>query len=195
MTTIYLALEGCHGTGTSTHADALAEALRAEHFAAQAYHHPRHPDGCAGAARVAWYAGARAQLAAHPIAPIVVMDRGPMSGVVYATSVCGRGRAERNDAALYDMMSWHCYRRLRSILLDAADDLLDARIAARGERPEAFHEERRGWRSLARSFDVSKIGDEELALRCIDTGRPVEVVRADLLAWAVDLITRRMGER
>lgn len=28
--TVFLALDGCHGTGTSTHADALAEALRAE---------------------------------------------------------------------------------------------------------------------------------------------------------------------
>ena len=189
--TVFLALDGCHGTGTSTHADALAEALRAEHFAAAAFHHPRHPDGLSGLARVAWYAGARAQLAAHPPAPVVVMDRGPMSGVAHAASVTGRGKAEREDAALRDVWEW-MRRGMRFAVLDAADEALDARLTSRGEAPAAAHPERRAWRAVATAVSRLELPDV-VRFPVVDTGRPVDAVRAELLAWALGVLRERTG--
>lgn len=180
--TIYLALDGCHGTGTSSHADALAEALGAERFRAVAYHHPRHPEGCNGAARVAWYAGARAQLAALPPAPIVVMDRGPTSGVVYADAV-GEGYL----LATEDVTRW-AGRGLAWVHLTADADTLDARIRARGEKPREFLAERSTWGIMA------ALGAEASPRwRTVDTGRPSGPVRAELLAWALGVIRGRTG--
>jgi thymidylate kinase len=186
--TIYLAVDGCHGTGTSTHADALAEALRGELFDARAYHHPRHPDGCDSAARVAWYAGARAQLAEHPIAPIVVMDRGPMSGVVYAHAA----RLPTADVrlALEDSNHWTLDRGLVWVWLDAPDTELDARILARNERPAAFGAERAAWRQHVRSLVPAS-----RPAHLLNTGVDAASVRADLLAWAIGVIVARMGAR
>lgn len=175
---IYLALDGCHATGTSTHADALAEALRRQGFDAAAYHHPRHPEGCGPEARVAWYAGARAQLVGLPPAPVVVMDRGPVSGIVYARSTGLQAPALFAEA---DARRWAQGLGLRWAWLDADDALLCARIAARGERPELFEAERRRWRE-ASSRDRSAPWARSLA---VDTGRPAADVRAELLAWAL----------
>ncbi len=186
---IYLALDGCHGVGTSTHADALAEALRGEHFAAAAYHHPRHDVGCGGAARVAWYAGARAQLVAHPIAPVVVMDRGPMSGVAYARSLNSESGLA-NHLARIDASSW-CHRHdLSWVWLDAPDATLDARILARQETPSMFKGERAAWREL-----VLTDGFPRRPTHLINSAGDAANVRADLLAWAIAVILLRMGAR
>lgn len=166
----FLTLDGCHGTGTSTHADALAEALRAEGCDAAAYHHPRHPDGAEGFDRVRHYIDAREDLMRSPPAAVVVMDRGALSGVAYA-------RAER-DAAAVDVAELDAdpfWYGVPVVVLDASDEALDARIRARGEDPAAFDAERCEWAHLCR----------ERGLRVVRTDRPVEAVRADLLAWAL----------
>lgn len=188
---IFLAIEGCHGTGTSTHADALAEALRLRDVCALAWHHPRHPEGCDGLARVEWYAGARAAMAAlmpsvrlvPGCAPdVVVMDRGPMSSVAYA-------RATEQGAvpsARRDVKAW-AERGLAWCWLDADDDTLDKRIAARGETPGAFRLERLAWRALCEH--PARLGDVDR----VDTGmaRPLADVRADVLAWAERILKAR----
>lgn len=192
MTTIYLAVEGCHGTGTSTHADAIASALRADGLVARAYHHPRHPDGCTGPARVAWYAGARAQLAAEQerlaaslvgcgddLPRVVVMDRGPWSGVVHARSLYVEP-SRAVDLAMREVAS-EPWRSAPMVVLDAAADVLDARLRERGEDPAASHAERCEW--------------AQIDARRVCTDRDVAVVRAELLAWARGVIQARRAGR
>lgn len=184
----FLILDGADGTGTSTHADALADALRDRGIVASAYHHPRHPAGFDGAARVAWYAGARAQLAAEwrrlgdvlavcedDSPRVVVLDRGPLSGVAYAM-------AHAPDAAALAWQGVEAWERAAgecpAAWLDAADDALDARLAARGEDVRGAWPERAAWRALA----------AERGLRRFDTGGERGAVGRELAAWAAGVL-------
>ncbi len=187
----FLTVDGCDASGTTHHADALAAALRSHGFAARAYHHPKHPPGCVGVARVAWYMGARAQMLADDereaataralgdrTPRVIVLDRGPMSGVVHAESLHssdpGRVAARRLAAEEREREPW---RSAPTAVLDADDEVLDARLAARGERPADSWGERWAWARVAGRARV-------------DTGRDADVVRAELLAWALREVGR-----
>lgn len=168
-----LHIEGGHGTGTSTHADALAAALRALGHDATAYHHPRHPDGATGLERVRHYIDARRELRRTlPTAPrmdrprrAIVSDRGPWSGLVYARAVgCSVAEAAM-DCALWGGAP---------LYLDGPDATLDARLMLRGEDPASAWPERAEWRRLAAAE----------GWRCVDTGRARAVVEAEVLTWA-----------
>lgn len=174
--TRYLALEGPDGSAKSTHSDALAAALRERGYDATSWHHEPHPDGAAGLARVAHYIAARRALLLSPPAAVTVLDRGPMSGVVYARSMwlafvpyAETGMCE----AAFDASHW--WSGLPLVVLDAPDAELDARLAARGEDPSLSHPERREWRRCAEAW----------GWRVVDTGRPREDVTAELVAWAI----------
>lgn len=175
--TRYIIIEGPDATGTSTHADALAGALRARGIDAAAYHHPRHPSGAVGLARVRHYVAARDALVEAPPAAVVVMDRGPLSGYVHAWvwESAVYGDAELLAASEWKSRPW-CEAPV--VVLDAPDDVLDARLVARGEDPREAHAERLAWRAVARELDM----------RTVDTARDVGTVRAELLAWALDAI-------
>lgn len=169
-----LYLEGGHGVGTSTHADALAASLRALGHDAVAYHHPRHPDGATGLARVRWYIDARRELRRTlPTAPrmdrprrVVVSDRGPWSGLVYARAVGCSVVEAAMDCALWGGAP---------LYLDAPDATLDARLLLRGEDPASAWPERAEWRRLAAAEDWPTI----------DTSAPVAEVTRALLRLAV----------
>ena len=157
----FLAIEGCHGTGTSTHADALVRALRARGIDAVAWHHPRHPDGAEGLARVVHYERSRRRALRHmahertsmdrPAAPeVIVCDRGPWSGLAYARSLEAadtRRLDSGHHVAAMELALW--WDGLPVAMLDAADATLDARLLLRGEDPAASHGERAQWRRLA----------------------------------------------
>lgn len=171
-----LILDGCHGTGTTTHADRLADALDGRLWTprtpvvARAYHHPPHPDGLAGAARIAWYAGARAQMLAGGHLPdVLVMDRGPWSGFVYARTQFVEPSHAINMAMIE--ATTEPWWSAPWVALDAPDDVLDARLRARGEDPEHSHAERREWAGIS--------------VPRIRTDRDADEVTADLLAWAL----------
>ena len=147
MTTI-LFLDGPDGGGHSTHADALARALAERGIDAIAWHHPVHPAGAVGRARVEHYIDARRALWALCNA-VVVVDRGPFSGLVHARSV--RAGAMRPDGGT-GLASVDCATfgvDCSVAYLDAADATLDARLILRGEDPAASHGERGQWRRLA----------------------------------------------
>lgn len=178
-----LILDGCHGTGTTTHADRLADALDGRLWTprtpvvARAYHHPPHPDGLAGAARIAWYAGARAQMLAGGHLPdVLVMDRGPQSGLCYAESLLPGtlNRAEAIACAHAEIAAFG--RTARMAVLNAPDDVLDARIAARGEDPTQSHAERRVWARLLALHPTATV---------VRTDLDADEVAADLIAWAL----------
>ena len=172
---MFLTVDGCHGTGTSTHADALAAGLRAEGYDAAAYHHPRHPAGAEGSARVRHYIGARDDLMRSPPAAVVVMDRGALSGLAHARA---SGDAEAVAVAEMDVDPW--WYGVPVVVLDASDEALDARLRARGEDPLGAEAERCEWAHLCR----------ERGLRVVRTDRDADVVRAELLAWALREVGR-----
>lgn len=190
MTTRFLAIEGCHATGTSTHADALAAALAARGIDAVAWHHPVHPAGAVGLARVCHYEASRRwtrwlDLAEAPHA-VYVLDRGPWSGLVHARALEAadtRRLDSGHSVAAAELALW--WEGLPTVLLDvlgpdgAPDDhVLDARLLLRGEDPRESHHERAQWRRLAAS--------ERWPV--VDTSGPREAVGAALLAWALRVL-------
>lgn len=187
MITRFLVVDGCHATGSSSHAEFLAAGLRSHRIDARAYHHPKHPAGCDGVARVAWYMGARAEMIAREVAlmaalssagddalRVIVLDRGPWSGVVYARSQFVEP-SPAVDLAMREAAS-EPWRSSPLLVLGADDAVLDARLAARGEDPAESYAERCEW--------------ARIDARRVDTGRDADAVRAELLAWALREVGR-----
>ncbi len=186
MTTRFLAIEGCHATGTSTHADALAAALAARGIDAVAWHHPVHPAGAVGLARVVHYEASRRWTRFLSIADrtgmthaVHVLDRGPWSGLVHARALEAqdtRRLDSGHSVAAAELALW--WEGLPVVLLDASDATLDARLLLRGEDPRESHHERAQWRRLAASEGWP----------VVDTSGPREVTGAALLAWALRVL-------
>jgi thymidylate kinase len=186
VTTRFLAIEGCHATGTSTHADALAAALAARGIDAVAWHHPVHPAGAVGLARVVHYEASRRWTRFLSIADrtgmthaVHVLDRGPWSGLVHARALEAqdtRRLDSGHSVAAAELALW--WEGLPVVLLDASDATLDARLLLRGEDPRESHHERAQWRRLAAAEGWP----------VVDTSGPREAVGAALLAWALRVL-------
>jgi hypothetical protein len=193
MTTRFLSLDGPDGGGHSTHADALAAALAARGVDAVAWHHPRHPDGATGLARVTHYEASRRWTRFLSIADrtgmthaVHVLDRGPWSGLVHARALEAadtRRLDSGHSVAAAELALW--WEGLPVVMLDvlgpdgAPDDAtLDARLLLRGEDPRDSHHERAQWRRLAAA--------ERWPV--VDTSGPREAVGAALLAWALRVL-------
>lgn len=184
-----ICLDGGHGVGTTTHAKALVIALRALGFRAEAYHHPRHPDGCDGANRVAWYITQRGALADHlrnlgDAAPeVIVMDRGPLSGVVYA-----RAFGIDDGVAIADCERWRAMG-LRTRWLWAPWAVVRERLAARGEDPAHADAEQTRWHALVLT------NAREYLTGGVATDQPAPEVTALLVDWAQRMIRASAVER
>lgn len=184
MTTKFICLDGPDGGGHSTHANALAAALRAQGIDARAYHHETHPDGAVGLARVVHYERTREPLRAGAVMRdgrpcVVVMDRGPWSGLVHARALEAQDTRRLDSGhhvAAAEIALW--WQGLPVVLLDASDATLDARLLLRGEDPAASHGERAQWRRLAAAEGWPVVG----------TDRPRADVAADLLALALRVL-------
>jgi hypothetical protein len=183
VTTQWLCLDGPDGGGHSTHADALAAALAARGIDAVSWHHPVHPAGATGLARVCHYEASRRwtrvlDLAEAPHA-VYVLDRGPWSGLVHARALEAQD-TRRTDSghsvAAAEIALW--WMDLPVVLLDAPDATLDARLLLRGEDPRESHHERAQWRRLAASEGWT----------VVDTSGPREATGAALLTWALRVL-------
>ena len=189
-----LCLDGGHGVGTSTHAEELAIALRARGYSAEHYHHPRHPDGCDGAARVAWYVSQRGALADHlrtlgDDAPgVVVLDRGPLSGAVYARA-CGID----DGVALADCERWRAMGLCTRVLC-APWDVVRERLVSRGEDPAHAEAESVVWRALS-SFHCDMDDLSDYVDGYVSTDQPVAAVTALLVDWSERVIRAAALER
>lgn len=183
MSPRFLLLEGGHGAGTSTHADALAAALCARGIDAVAWHHPRHPDGAEGLARVVHYERSRVWTRdwrdPREMHAVYVLDRGPWSGLAYARSLEAadvRRLDSGHNVAAMELALW--WMDTPVVMLDALDATLDARLLLRGEDPAASHGERAQWRRLAAAEGwpvVATDGDRD-------------GVTAALVAWALRVL-------
>lgn len=183
MTTRFLTIEGCHATGTSTAADALAAAMAARGIDAVSWHHPAHPAGAVGLARVLHYERSRWWTRdwrdPREMHAVYVLDRGPWSGLVHARALEAQD-TRRTDSghsvAAAELALW--WDGLPVVLLDASDATLDARLLLRGEDPVASHGERAQWRRLAAAEGWP----------VVSTDRPRPVVAAELLALALRVL-------
>jgi thymidylate kinase len=190
VTTLWISIDGPDGGGHSTHADALAAALAARGIDAVSWHHPVHPAGAVGLARVVHYEASRRwtrwlDLAEAPHA-VYVLDRGPWSGLVHARALEAqdtRRLDSGHSVAAAELALW--WDGLPVVMLDvldasgAPDDAtLDARLRDRGEDPRDSHHERAQWRRLAASE----------GWLVVDTSGPREATGAALLAWALRVL-------
>lgn len=183
MTTRFLTIEGCHATGTSTAADALAAAMAARGIDAVSWHHPAHPAGAVGLARVLHYERSRWWTRdwrdPREMHAVYVLDRGPWSGLVHARALEAQD-TRRTDSghsvAAAELALW--WDGLPVVLLDASDATLDARLLLRGEDPRDSHHERAQWRRLAAAEDWP----------VVDTSGPREATGAALLTWALRVL-------
>lgn len=157
-----IVIEGADGAGTTTHTDILAAALRSEGVDAVAWHHTRPGLGAPWLDALA-YAQQRADLvASDPRAAVIVADR-------WWHSTMFEGRALRLAAlrTLADAESLALPRYAALFVLDAPDDVLDARITARGETVDPLDHARR---AVYRAFSVAR-----------DTSAPVAEVTRTLM--------------
>jgi thymidylate kinase len=190
VTTRWICLDGPDGGGHSTHADALAAALAARGIDAVSWHHPVHPAGAVGLARVLHYERSRMWTRdwrdPRELHSVYVLDRGPWSGLVHARALEAqdtRRLDSGHSVAAAELALW--WMDLPVVMLDvldasgAPDDAtLDARLRDRGEDPAASHHERAQWRRLAASE----------GWLVVDTSGPREAVGAELLTWALRVL-------
>ena len=177
MSPRFLLVEGGHGAGTSTHADVLAACLCARNIDAVSWHHPRHPDGAEGLARVVHYERSRVWARdwrdPREMHSVYVFDRGPWSGLAYARSLEAQDTRRLDSGhhvAAAELALW--WQDTPVAYLDAADATLDARLILRGEDPAASHGERAQWRRLAAAEGwpvVATDGDRDGVTRALLT--------------------------
>lgn len=181
MTPLILVLEGDHAAGTTTHADLLTAALQRDGVRAVVFHHtrPAHADPMSAALD---YAIQRREFLLACKAEVIVADRWRSSTWAKAYQYIFLGDGYRDQMVGYAMRGLFQaegeYAKENAImLLDAEDTVLDARLTARGVK------------AITREMRLERLAFTECAksagwpLPC-NTGRPVEVVAADLYAWA-----------
>lgn len=168
-----IVIEGGDGTGTTTHADTLAVALCRGGYEALAYHHPPHPPGCTHWERSLHYALERARVCRklRDTDTVLVADRWYHSTWAYTAALTRESvRAVMLGLSLYEDSILPPITL--AVMLDAPDEVLDARLRARGRDPTADERViRNGYREyLAGSMEA-----------IVDTAAPYEAVGSRLL--------------
>ena len=186
MTPHVLALEGPHGAGKSRHTDALAAALRARGVDARAFHHPAPPRGAGPVEAALFFAAEREGLVRRTRTAVIVADRWYHSTAVLASALRLSDYTTAHALQRVAEVEVERYRNARHydlapVHLDAPDDVLDGRLAKRGAPPTALEHAERAQLRHARAQAVRPP-------RGVDTSRAREVVEAELLAWAVDVL-------
>lgn len=131
-----IVLEGADGTGKTTHTTRLAEALTACGHAARAWHHPPPRTDASALQRAQHFADARARflaetVPAHPEVAVWVLDRWLESTVAALADELDAG-ARRDILAVW-VRERAALPPVYTVLLDATQAALDARLALRGE--------------------------------------------------------------
>jgi thymidylate kinase len=168
-------IEGTDGTGTTTHAQSLAGLLLNRQYPAISYHHPRHNKGDSDWTRALHYAHARAKLVdmSHDDNLVVVADRWAWSNQVCAYL----SKSATVTAAiinLWVMEDQVLPRPVLTILLDAPDEVLSARLAVKTLDPLECGATRQHYLNVVGPY-----------AHIINTNRPFPAVAEDILALAL----------
>lgn len=176
MTPRILVLEGPDGCGKSTHADRLADALRAEGVDARAFHRTKPADADPILAALD-YAAQRRRLVLAPPAAVIVADRWALSTWALGVAMMRRSGAVEGEAlrdfGRAEMLWGPVPPHYAQVFLTASHDVLNARLAARG--------------TPATEMDLAIRDAYALrwqGVRFVTTDGPADVVAAELLAWA-----------
>lgn len=127
-------IEGCDGTGTSTHAEKLGYALARELGSDRVrfYRHPPHRPGAGDWERSLHYARERAEMIAREEeGRIIVCDRWVSSTDALALTFSGTVRQRMLGLTALERAALPI--PILTVLLDAPDAVLDERLLARGE--------------------------------------------------------------
>lgn len=197
-TTVILALVGPEAAGKSSHARALAASLRAQSIPATSFHHPPPPpplcDDPFGRALWYWQQRVKVGLETRRCTPrVIVADRWWESslafGVVQPLDVAARmGLAVEQEIDAWTTAQFAC---VESILLDAPDDVLDARTVARGAEASAIDLHPRTAEMRAWYRDAA----HREGWKQVDTSGPRDEVRATLLDRVLETLVGWYGWR
>lgn len=129
-----IVIEGCDGTGTSTHTESLASALRELGHTTVEFHHPPPPKGCSPWTRVSHYASERSKLVDlyGGTDTVVVSDRWYHSTSTFSHTVADPNLRMRLNL-LVTMEKHTLPAPVMLAVLDASDAELDRRLTKRGE--------------------------------------------------------------
>lgn len=176
-----IVIEGCDGTGTSTHTESLAYNLRELGYSTVEFHHPPPPKGCSPWTRVSHYASERSKLVDQYGATdtVVVADRWYHSTLVFAAIIDGAlktrlhvlAHMERNTLPAPVMLA----------VLDASNAELDRRLTKRGEvvRPTDMVQRETYRRTVCPHATVT-----------LDTEQPRDLVRGKLMDLSLVSLNR-----
>ena len=163
-----IVFEGADATGTSSHADGVAAALVERGYLALPFHHRPAPPRARPWLRALHYARERAAFVEGLGDVVVLADRWTLSNRVMALG-SPPGRVRDVLVELSRIEEGELPKPCIESLLDADDEVLDARLVSRGERVRAEDRE------------IRRLYREQPSLLRVDTARPVEEVRAELL--------------
>lgn len=201
----FITLEGIEGVGKSSHVRTLVEALQRRGRQPMATREPGgtpvadriraillDPDAAAPApdTELMLVFAARCEHLEMRVRPAlergqwVVCDR--FTDATYAYQGGGRGIAAARIAALEDWVQG-TLRPDRTVLLDAPVETALRR--ARGRAPaDRFERETASFFERARAVYLERAAAEPQRFRVVDAARPLEAVRADVLATIEDLV-------
>lgn len=194
--TVILALVGPEGVGKSSHAKALASALRAHGVPATSFHHPPPPpplcDDPFGRALWHWTQRTKVGLEARRNPPrVIIADRWWESTLAFAVVQATDVATRMINAVEQEIDAWTTasFAPVESLLLDAPDEVLDARTIARGAKASAIdlHPRTAEMRRWYRTVPVTD------GWRRVDTSCEREEVRLVLLSKALEQLSTWYG--
>lgn len=176
-----IVIEGCDGTGTTTHTQSLVYNLREEGYSATEFHHPPPPNGCSPWTRVTHYASERSKLVDRwgDSETVVVADRWHYSTRVFSAIVEDALRHRLLELARLEELTLPA--PLMAVVLDASDVELDRRLTKRGEPLRATD-------ALQRHAYRHVVGPQVGTI--LNTGQDKDAVRNLLLHMAVSAINK-----
>lgn len=153
-----IVIEGCDGTGTTTHTERLGYALARElgEDRVRYYRHPPHRPGAGDWERSLHYARERAEMISREEeGRIIVCDRWVHSTDALALTSSAPNLSRMQELSTLERLSLPV--PILAVLLDAPDAVLDERLRARGESiPPWTRELRRAYREgVARICDAT----------------------------------------
>jgi len=179
-----IVLEGPDGVGKSAHAALLTASLRARGIDARLFQHVGPARGAGLVEAALHFAHERAVMLRTEKAPVVVADRWiPSSMVAFKGAADPREHSALRDIAEAEVTVTPEPRL--AVLLTASNDVLDARLRARGAEPSTREMQDR--EVYAFLVERARADGDSMPRNgaVVDTARPQDEVAAEILALAL----------